>query len=318
MAYIETTETFVMSHMDRTGSASDIVRDHWIDRYAPRPLRPYLTLARMDRPIGTWLLVLPCWWGVTLASDGPPDGALLVLFAIGALVMRGAGCTINDIVDRDIDARVARTAGRPIPRGDVSVVQAFAFLGIQLGIGLVIVLQLNTYTIWLAISSLGLVVLYPFAKRVTYWPQLVLGLTFNWGALVGWASVRGQLDWPAVALYTGGVFWTLGYDTIYAHQDKKDDLEAGVKSSALALQDRTRTWLFVFYGLTILLFSAAGYFLNASPVFFAGVIVCSAHLLWQVGSVDIDDPRNCSAKFRSNRDFGLAMLVVFMVETVLR
>jgi 4-hydroxybenzoate polyprenyltransferase len=291
-------------------SASDTNSDNWVDRLAPEAMRPYLRLARMDGPIGTWLLLLPCWWSVALATDGWPDLKLLILFAVGATVMRGAGCTINDIVDRDFDAKVARTALRPIPNGDVSVKQALVFLALQLGLGLAVLSQLNQFAFLLAVSSLGLVVLYPFAKRFTYWPQLVLGLAFNWGALVGWAAVRGTLDWPAIALYAGGVFWTLGYDTIYAHQDKEDDVLVGVKSSALALGEKTQSWLYVFYGAAILLFALSGYLIHAHMHFYVGLGLCAIHLIWQVRTVDINTPSACHAKFKSNRDFGLAVLAV--------
>jgi len=223
-------------------SASDIPPQSWIDRVPGEGLRPYLRLARLDRPIGTWLLLLPCWWATAMAAPGWPDPWFLGLFAVGALVMRGAGCTVNDIADREFDKKVARTAGRPIASGQVSVAQALAFLALQLGIGLAVLLQFNGYTVILGVSSLALVAIYPFAKRVTYWPQFVLGLTFNWGALVGWAAVTGGLEAPAVLLYAAGILWTMGYDTIYAHQDKEDDVLIGVKSTALKFGAATGSW----------------------------------------------------------------------------
>ena len=293
-------------------SASDIPAGGWIDRLAWAPLRPYLRLARMDRPIGTWLLLLPCWWALALAAPGWPDPWFLVLFAVGALVMRGAGCTVNDIADRDFDKQVARTAGRPIASGQISVTQAFAFLALQLGIGLAVLLQFNSYTVILGASSLVLVALYPFAKRVTYWPQLVLGLTFNWGALVGWAAVAGGLDAPAVLLYAAGVLWTLGYDTIYAHQDKEDDVLVGVKSTALKFGDATRPWLAAFYGGTITLLAAAGVHAALHPAYFAGLAVAALHLTWQIRSLDLDDAKLCLARFKSNRDFGLIVLAAII------
>ncbi len=302
-------------------AASDIPARSWVDRFAPAVIRPYLVLARMDRPIGTWLLLLPCWWSVALAVDpataGWPDVRLMALFAIGALVMRGAGCTINDIVDRDIDAKVARTALRPIPSGAVSVPQAVAFLALQLLCGLAVMVQFNTYTMVLGISSLGLVVLYPFAKRFTYWPQLILGLTFNWGALLGWSAVRGQLDWPAIALYAAGVAWTLGYDTIYAHQDKEDDIQIGVKSTALKFGDNTVPWLMGFYTLAILLIGTAGY-LGAIPwPFYVGLGLCAAHLAWQIVRVDVNNAADCMKKFKSNRDFGLLLFAAIVAGHVI-
>ncbi|MEE8393943.1 MAG: 4-hydroxybenzoate octaprenyltransferase, partial [Rhodospirillales bacterium] len=244
---------------DMVNSASDIPLGNWIDRFAPAAVRPYLRLARLDRPIGTWLLLLPCWWSVALAGPGLAEGArLFALFAIGALIMRGAGCTLNDIVDRDFDARVQRTAGRPIPSGQVSVVKAFAFLAMELLGGLLVLVQFNGFAIAVGACSLGLVAVYPFVKRFTYWPQAVLGLTFNWGALLGWAAVKGDLGVPALALYGAGVLWTLGYDTIYAHQDKEDDLLIGIKSTALRLGANTRPFLFAFYGGALALIAAAG------------------------------------------------------------
>lgn len=304
---------------ETTPSVTDIPNASWVDRLAPVVLRPYLRLARLDRPIGTWLLLLPCWWSVALAMDDVLNEQLLTLFAlftVGAFVMRGAGCTLNDIVDRDFDGRVARTATRPIPSGDVSVRQAIVFLCLQLTVGLLILMQFNTFTMWTGIASLSLIAVYPFAKRFTNWPQLILGLTFNWGALLGWAAVRGQLNWPAVALYAAGVLWTLGYDTIYAHQDKKDDVLIGVKSSALRLGDATRPWLFGFYAGTIALIACAGYLVGLSEVFFGGLALCAAHLAWQAWRVDINAPADCRAKFNSNRDFGLLLAAAIIAGRV--
>ncbi len=289
-------------------AAGDIHAGNWIERLAPRGMRPYLRLARIDRPIGTWLLVLPCWWSVALAMPSWPDARMLALFAIGALVMRGAGCTVNDIVDRDFDGRVARTATRPIPSGAVSVAQAFAFLGLQLLAGLVVLLQFNGFAIALGAGALPLIAVYPFMKRITHWPQLVLGLVFNWGALLGWAAVRGDLAAPALALYGAGVFWTLGYDTIYAHQDKEDDSLIGLKSTALKLGDATRPWLFAFYGATLALMALAGYLAALAWPFFAVLGVGAAHLIWQAAAVDTANPQDCLAKFKANRNFGLIIL----------
>ncbi|HBC07128.1 MAG TPA: 4-hydroxybenzoate octaprenyltransferase [Rhodospirillaceae bacterium] len=293
-------------------SASDIPPQSWIDRVPGEGLRPYLRLARLDRPIGTWLLLLPCWWATAMAAPGWPNPWFMALFAVGALIMRGAGCTVNDIADRDIDNKVARTADRPITSGQVSVVQALAFLALQLGIGLAVLLQFNTYTVILGASSLVLVALYPFAKRVTYWPQFVLGLTFNWGALVGWAAVTGGLEAPAVLLYAAGLLWTMGYDTIYAHQDKEDDVLVGVKSTALKFGDATRPWLAAFYGGTITLLAAAGVHADLHPIYFAGLAVAGLHLAWQVRSLDLDDAKVCLGRFKSNRDFGLIVLAAII------
>lgn len=290
-------------------TATDIPTNDWIDRQAPRSLRPYLRLARLDRPIGTWLLLLPCWWGLALASRGWPDLWLFVLFAIGAIVMRGAGCTLNDIVDRDIDAQVARTAVRPLASGAVNVRQAAAFFILQCLIGLAVLVQFNAFSIAVGIASLGLVAIYPFMKRITHWPQAVLGLAFNWGALLGWSAVTGELGAAPVLLYAGGVCWTLAYDTIYAHQDKSDDVGVGVKSTAIFLGEATKPWLVVFFGLALALIATAAVVAGAgSPVLLAALAAAGGHALWQVIAVDLDDPRDCLAKFRSNRDFGLIVL----------
>ncbi len=289
-------------------SATDVPDESWIDRLAPEGTRPYLRLARADRPIGTWLLLLPCWWSLSLASPSWPDGKMLVLFVIGSLVMRGAGCTVNDIVDREFDARVARTAARPIPSGQVSVRQAVVFLALQLLLGLVVLLQFNAFAIGLGIGSLVLIVLYPFMKRITYWPQLFLGLTFNWGALLGWAAVKGGLGLSAVALYAAGIFWTLGYDTIYAHQDKEDDILIGVKSTALKFGAATGPWLIGFYAITVCLLAMTGYLAEMAWPFYLALIMGASQLAWQIRTVDITDPKNCLAKFKSNRNFGLIIL----------
>ena len=289
-------------------AASDIPAMSWIDRLAPAAMRPYLRLARLDRPIGTWLLLFPCWWSVALASPSLPDPWLMALFAAGAVVMRGAGCTVNDIWDRDFDARVARTADRPIASGAVSVPGAVVFLGLQLLGGLLVLAQFNTFAIVLGAGSLILIAVYPYMKRVTYWPQAVLGLTFNWGALLGWAAVHGEVAPPALALYAAGVLWTLGYDTIYAHQDKDDDLLVGLKSSALKLGGATRGWLFVFYGVAAALLALAGSLAGLAWPFYAALALAGAHLAWQAGAVDTDNPKDCLAKFKSNQLFGWIVL----------
>ncbi len=289
-------------------SASDIPRDGWLDRFAPAALRPYARLARLDRPIGTWLLLFPCWWGIALASPGWPSLWLMAVFALGAIVMRGAGCTYNDIVDRNFDARVARTADRPIPSGAVTVRQAIAFLVAQLLVGLAILLSLSTTAIWLGVLSLALVFTYPLMKRVTWWPQFFLGLAFNWGALMGYAAVVNALGAPSLILYAAGILWTLGYDTIYAHQDKEDDVLIGVKSSALRLGARTRPALFAFYAGTIALLAAAGSAAGLAWPFFVLLACGAAQLAWQARDVDLDDPASCLAKFKSNRLFGWLVL----------
>jgi 4-hydroxybenzoate polyprenyltransferase len=287
---------------------TDIHAGDWVDRWLPRWAEPYARLARLDRPIGTWLLLFPGWWGIALASPGWPDPVLLALFALGAIVMRGAGCTLNDIADRDYDGQVARTRLRPIPSGRVSLRQAAIFMILQLAIGAAILVSLNRASILLGVAVLALIGTYPYMKRITYWPQLFLGLNFNWGALIGWTAVTGSLARPPVLLYLGGICWTLGYDTIYAHQDKEDDARIGVKSLALALGKRTRPFLFLFYGAAMALWTASGITAGLNAVFLIGFALAAAQLAWQVARVDIGDPIDCLTKFRSNRLIGWLVL----------
>jgi 4-hydroxybenzoate polyprenyltransferase len=295
---------------DPAGGAdlSDIHRGDWVGRQLPARLRPYARLARLDRPIGTWLLLFPGWWGIALASPRWPDPVSLLLFAIGAVAMRGAGCTLNDIADRHYDGQVARTRLRPLPSGAISVHQAVLFLLLQLAIGAAVLFSFNRTTILLGAGVLALIGTYPFMKRITYWPQIFLGLNFNWGALIGWTAVTGALAWPPLLLYFGGVFWTVGYDTIYAHQDKEDDVRIGVKSSAIALGGRTRPWLFIFYGVALLLWSCAGQAAGLGATFWVALAAAALQLAWQAARVRTDDPADCLAKFRSNRAVGWLML----------
>src|SRR5258707_12354934 len=238
---------------------TDIRSGDWAERFAPAALVPYIRLARLDRPIGTWLLLFPGWWAIALAAPGWPDWRLMAMFGVGAVVMRGAGCTLNDIIDRDFDASLARPRTRLLASGAVSLRQVFAFLGLQLALGAAVLLSLDRLAIALGLAVLLLIATYPLMKRVTYWPQFFLGLNFNWGALMGWAAATGSLGVAAFLLYVGGIAWTLGYDTIYAHQDKEDDALIGVKSSALALGRRTRPCLFLFYAAAAGLWGAAGW-----------------------------------------------------------
>jgi 4-hydroxybenzoate polyprenyltransferase len=300
----------------RKAAVTDIPAGNWIDRWLPAGARPYLRLARIDRPIGIWLLMFPCWWSTALATPGWPDPWLLLLFAVGATIMRGAGCTLNDLADRDFDARVARTAGRPIPSGAVSVRHAVAFMVALCLLGLLVLLQFNAFAVALGASSLLLVAVYPFAKRVTYWPQAVLGLTFNWGALLGWAAVRGDLGWPAVVLYAAGLLWTLGYDTIYAHQDKEDDILVGVKSTALKLGAATKPWLCAFYAGATALLALAGALVGLAWPFYAALAGVAAHFAWQVTRLDLHDPKDCLAKFKSNQTIGLLIFAAIVLGRV--
>jgi 4-hydroxybenzoate polyprenyltransferase len=289
-------------------AVTDIRSGDWADRHAPPRLVPYIRLARLDRPIGTWLLLFPGWWAIALAAERWPDGRLMALFAIGALVMRGAGCTLNDIIDRDFDARVARTRSRPLPSGALGLRHAVAFLLLQLALGAAVLASLGRLAILLGLLVLLLVGTYPLMKRFTYWPQFFLGLNFNWGALLGWAAATGTLALPAFLLYLGGIAWTLGYDTIYAHQDKEDDMLIGVKSSALALGARTRPWLFVFYIAAAALWAGAGAAAGLAWPFWIALALVLLQLLHQAASVDIDDPADCSATFRANRWTGWLLL----------
>ena len=297
-----------------TAAPADAIPRTWVER-APGFAQPYLRLMRLDRPIGTWLLFWPCVFGLALGGAGQQpdivgDLRLIVLFAIGSIVMRGAGCTYNDIVDRDIDAQVARTRGRPLPSGAVSVRAAWIFLALQLATGLAILLTLNRFTILLGASSLVLVAIYPFMKRVTWWPQAWLGLTFNWGVLVGFAAKTGHLTLPAFLLYAACFFWTLGYDTIYAHQDKEDDALIGVKSTARLLGAQSKLWIGIFYLAALLLFVAA---MNRPSLAIVILVVgVGAHFLWQVRRLDIDDPGLCLRLFRGNRDAGAIIALAYL------
>ncbi|MGI9481826.1 MAG: 4-hydroxybenzoate octaprenyltransferase [Hyphomicrobiales bacterium] len=294
----------------------------FVERNSPTILWPYARLARLDRPIGTWLLLLPCWWSVALATGTTGGGLvslwLLVLFAVGAIVMRGAGCTFNDIVDRDFDAKVARTRSRPIPSGQVSVRNAWAFLIFQCLVGLAVLLQFNRFAVLVGVVSLLIVAIYPFMKRITYWPQVVLGLAFNWGALLGWAAVCGDLLLPAFVLYAAGLSWTLAYDTIYAHQDKEDDILIGVKSTALKFGADTPRWLVIFFAFTLLLLGVTGWLVGAGIFYYGGLGLAALHASWQLRVLDIDNPDICLKLFRSNRDFGLIVFAAMALDTLFK
>ncbi|MGH6771444.1 MAG: 4-hydroxybenzoate octaprenyltransferase [Xanthobacteraceae bacterium] len=292
---------------------------NWVDRIAPARIRPYLRLARLDRPIGSWLLLIPCWWSLGLAavhSREPVSVWHAILFFIGAFAMRGAGCTWNDIVDRDLDGRVERTRSRPIPSGQVSVAAAAAFLAAQALVGLAVLLQFNRFTVYLGLASLAVVAIYPFMKRITYWPQIVLGLAFSWGALMGWPAAFGRLDWPAIVLYAGSIAWVIGYDTIYAHQDREDDALIGIKSTALLFGENTKPMLAVFYTLAVALIAVAGLMAGAGVVFSVGLMIFAAHLSWQIRRLDIGDPDLCLKVFKSNRDAGLILFAALVLDAL--
>lgn len=288
---------------------NDMTGNTWVERSLPRALVPYAHLMRLDRPIGTWLLLFPGLWSIAMALTGASDLRYFAWFAVGALIMRGAGCVWNDITDRDFDAAVARTRTRPIASGAVKVWQAGLFLACLLAIGLAVLLQFNQFAVILGAASLVIVFAYPLMKRITHWPQLVLGLAFNWGALLGWAAVRGDLDsWAPFCLYAAGILWTLGYDTIYAHQDKEDDALIGVKSTALLFGDQTRPFLFLFYGGTIVFMLLAGQAMGFGWQYYVVYALGAAHLIWQAATVKFDDPADCLSKFKSNRVYGWLVL----------
>ncbi|XP_031838874.1 ubiquinone biosynthesis protein COQ2, mitochondrial [Nomia melanderi] len=288
---------------------------------SPSKIRPYLKLLRMDKPIGSWLLFWPCGWSIALAAPAGclPDFQLLSLFGIGAFIMRGAGCIINDMWDQDIDSMVARTKDRPLVTGEISPLQSFAFLGSQLTLGLLVLLQLNLYSIILGASSLVLVMLYPVMKRITFWPQLMLGMTFNWGALLGWSAVHGSCDWSVcLPLYVAGICWTLLYDTIYAHQDKIDDAIIGIKSTALKFKDNTKTYLAGFSTVMISSLITSGIVTSQTWPYYTAVGLVSAHLLNQVYSLNIDNPTDCAKKFISNHRVGMILFAGIVLGNLMK
>jgi 4-hydroxybenzoate polyprenyltransferase len=290
---------------------------NWVDGLAPAVTRPYLRLARLDRPIGSWLLLMPCWWSVGLAgmrADHFPNLWHIVLFFSGAFAMRGAGCTWNDLVDRDLDGLVERTRSRPIPSKQVTIAQATIFMLAQTLIGFLVLIQFNRFTVMCGLASLLVVVIYPFMKRVTYWPQVGLGLAFSWGALMGWPAAFGRLDAPAVALYAGSIAWVIGYDTIYAHQDREDDALIGIKSTALLFGQNTAPMLASFYAVAVVLIGIAGLMAGGGFIFVLGLIAFAAHLAWQVLRLNVNDPTHCLKQFKSNRDAGLILFAAMLLD----
>jgi 4-hydroxybenzoate polyprenyltransferase len=291
---------------------TDIVATGWVGRL-PARLVPFALLARLDRPIGWWLLFLPGLWSILLARQPPaPTIRLVALFLAGAVLMRAAGCVVNDIWDRDLDRQVSRTAGRPLAAGTVSLRQAGMFLAGLLGLSFIILLQLPDAAIRLGVTSLLLVVMYPGAKRVTWWPQVMLGLTFGWGAPMGYAAASGRLDAAAGVLYAAVICWILGYDTIYAHQDREDDALVGVRSTARLFGDRTRPFLAACYTATLALVALAGWLAGLSPWFFAVLVLPAALLARQVAALDISDPAGCLRLFKANREVGLAVALAIL------
>ena len=305
--------------MTDTVPHTDIASDGWIDRRLPGWSRPYLKLARLDRPTGIWLLLLPCWWAIALASPTAATGiGMTVLFTIGAIVMRGAGCTVNDIIDRKIDAQVERTRGRPLPSGQVGLFGALVFLGILLTLGLAVLVQLNRLTIVLGVASLVLVGLYPLMKRWTWWPQAFLGLTFNWGAIMGWSAVTGHIGLGAILLYGAGFCWTLVYDTIYAHQDARDDAAAGVRSTARWFGRFSKLWLAGFALAMLGLIALAGDEAGLGVVFRYLLIPVAAHLGYLLLPWDSNDPRDCLRRFQASRWTGLLVVAAIALGRIIR
>ena len=316
-------QTDNMTQSDNDGRVADAVDHNWVDRFAPATTRPYLRLSRADRPAGTWLLLLPCWWALALAIATTPGTANLsdlwiaIACAAGAFLMRGAGCTWNDLADQEIDAKVARTRSRPLPSGQVTRKQAQIWMVAQALLAFFILLTFNWLAVALGIASLVLVAIYPFAKRFTWWPQIFLGLAFNWGALLAWTARTGEIGWPAVLLYVAGIGWTLFYDTIYAHQDKEDDELIGVKSTARLFADETDRLLLIsllvaLIAMTLAVINAA---ISGNPTIMITALLApwalGWHLNWQMRQLDTKDPAKCLALFRSNRNAGLAPVVFF-------
>ena len=300
---------------------ADAIRQSWVE-LAPSGVQPYLRLMRFDRPVGFWLLFWPCAFGlalgsVNLAADWRVTLWYGALFAIGSIAMRGAGCVWNDITDRDIDAQVARTRGRPIPSGAVSVKAALVFM-VALGlVGLAVLLQFDRFTILVGFASLIPVAIYPFMKRITHWPQAVLGIAFNWGALVGWSALHHDLSPAAWMLFAGCVLWTIGYDTIYAHQDKDDDAIVGVKSTALMFGSATKPMLWLFYGGAIICWTIACLMVRTHQVAYIGLAILAFQMAGQIVRVKLDNANSCLSVFRSNRDTGLILFLSLLAGAAL-
>jgi 4-hydroxybenzoate polyprenyltransferase len=295
--------------------AIDIPKTHWLQYIIPKKIYPFIQLMRLDRPIGAWLLLFPCWWGLALAGNAFSFKNYL-LFALGTFVMRGAGCTYNDWVDRKLDAKVLRTSTRPLAAGTLTSSQALLALMFQLFFAFLILMILSLRALPFAVAALGLITFYPWAKRFTYWPQVFLGLTFNWGALMAWFVEKETLDLDTVLLYGAGFFWTLGYDTIYAHQDKEDDLLIGIKSTALRLKEKTRFFLGIVYGLVVALFVVIGLRFSFSALYFLFILGVSGHFLWQGVSTNFDNPSDCLKKFKANQWVGWLILLAIVLEKI--
>jgi 4-hydroxybenzoate polyprenyltransferase len=303
------------SHRRHSGAVADAQRGNLADRFAPNWVKPYARLARWDRPIGFWLLFWPCGYSLALVSGGRGfNWVALVEMFIGAIAMRGAGCTLNDIVDVGLDAKVTRTRSRPIPSGQVSKRQAAVFLALQLIVGAAIVLTFNLLTIGLAVLSLVLVVIYPFMKRITWWPQLFLGLAFSWGALLGWTSQVGSLSWPPLILYLGCIFWVIGYDTIYALQDVEDDTLAGIKSTARLFGSNVKTAVALFYVAAVACWLVAAALRGDASIFVLTLIVPGGLLAWQIVSLEPGNPKSALRMFKANNWVGLTLTGALLLQ----
>ena len=312
----------MISSPSDSGRVADAPSRNWVYHVLPRAAWPYAQLARWDRPIGWQLLLLPCLWSAALAANvsaaiGTFDLARFVtqlfLFFVGAVAMRGAGCTYNDLVDHEIDQAVARTRSRPLPSGRVTRRQAKVFMALQALVGLLVLLQFNLFTIVLGIASLAIVAIYPFAKRFTDWPQFFLGMAFSWGALMGWAAEFSEVSAASLALYVAAIAWTIGYDTIYAHQDKEDDALIGVRSTARLFGERTGQWLIGLYGLTVALVALSIWLAGTGIVAWLGLAAAAAMLAWQIATLDIDDPEQCLALFKFNGVVGLCLFLALVL-----
>jgi 4-hydroxybenzoate polyprenyltransferase len=311
-----------MTSIPTPGSVADAAPSHWVDSRAPAAWRPYLRLARADRPIGAWLLFWPCAWSAALAAIASgasvPDPWHILLFAVGSVAMRGAGCAYNDLVDRDIDAQVARTRSRPLPSGQITPKAAAAFLAALLLVGLAVLLSLPPFAILVGLCSMLPVALYPFMKRITWWPQAMLGVCFGWGALMGWAAAFGRLDAAPLALHGAAFLWIVGYDTIYAHQDKEDDLAVGVGSTALLFGARTRPILAAFYAGAAALLALAAWLAGAGLLAYVGIAAFAAQCAWQVRRLDVSDAGLCLRLFKSNGWAGGLAFAGFCADALLR
>ncbi|XP_014204804.1 4-hydroxybenzoate polyprenyltransferase, mitochondrial isoform X2 [Copidosoma floridanum] len=306
-----------------TSSVCNIIsrQDHKNEQWKSKHRQKEVLLVDFHRKTGSWLLFWPCGWSIAMAAPAGalPDLGMLALFGIGAFIMRGAGCTINDMWDKDIDGKVSRTRDRPLVTGEITEKQALAFLGGQLSLGLLVLLQLNWYSIFLGASSLGLVIVYPLMKRITYWPQFILGMTFNWGALLGWSAIQGSCDWSVcLPLYAAGICWTILYDTIYAHQDKADDILLGIKSTALKFGDKTKLYLTGFSSSMIASLLVSGFCAGQTLPYYLSVGLVGTHLLYQLDSLDINDPKNCAKNFISNHTVGMILFAGIILGTLVK